>query len=320
MDKATNRRVIKFVLNNCIYFLLFSICIIMSIVSKKFLTWSNLTNILLQTCIIGTLAIGVTYVLIAGGNDMSMGAVMGVSCCFGVNLFYNLGLPVWLGILGIFAMSMLFGLLNGFVVAYIRVPAFLATLSSKFIARGMTLVISQGSSMHGLPTAFTIFASYKFGGIPLMVFVMLILYVIFHIRLKSSLFGRRVYAVGGNREAARVSGINCEKTVLFAYLQCGFLVGIAAFLQAARMNSFWASMGTDLEFLAIAGAIMGGTSMSGGSGSLIGTFAGVILMGLINNSLNLLGVDANWQEAVRGTVILFTVIVDALRNRYSDIE
>jgi ribose/xylose/arabinose/galactoside ABC-type transport system permease subunit len=246
-----------------------------------------------------------------------MGGVMAVSAGVGINMFYNLGYPVWVGIVTIFIVSILFGLINGYVVAYIKVPAFLATLSTKFIAKGLTLVVSQGSSMHGLPKAFTFFASFTIGGIPLIIFLVIILYVLFYIRLKHTIFGRRVYSVGSNRESARVSGINVERTILLAYVQCGLLVGIAAFLQAGRMNSFWPAMGTDLEFQAIAGTIIGGTAMVGGVGTLSGTFIGVLLMGIINNALNLHGVDANWQEAARGMVILLSVIVDAFRNRYN---
>lgn len=319
-DKFSGKSIIKIFLNYGIYFLLFLICAILTFTTDSFLTIDNIVNVLLQTSIIAILAIGVTFVLIGGGNDLSMGAVMAVSSAAGIGLVKLLGCPWWLGMLVIIGVAMLFGVINGFIVAYVKVPAFLATLSTQFIARGLTLVISGGTSWFGLPAAFVFIASSKLLGIPLIIIIVLLLYLFFSLRLRKTIFGRRVYAVGSNRESARVSGINVQKTILFSYIQCGLLVGIASILQTARMNSFWAAMGTGLEFQAIAGAIIGGTSMSGGVGKLTGTFTGVLLMGIINNALNLYGVDANWQEAARGFVILFAVIVDALRNRYNVTE
>lgn len=315
--RITGRSIIRLFLNYGIYLLLLIVCLVLSLTTDTFLTTTNIINVLLQTSIIAILAVGVTFVLITGGNDLSMGAVMAVSSAAGIGLIKLHGWPWWAGMMMIIAVAMLFGLINGTVVAYIKVPAFLATLSTQFIARGLSLVISGGTSWFGLSGAFVFIASYRFLGIPFIIVAVLLLYLIFHLRLGRTIFGRRVYAVGSNRESARVSGINVNKTVLLAYIQCGLLVGIASILQTARMNSFWAAMGTGLEFQAIAGAIIGGTSMSGGVGKLTGTFAGVILMGVINNALNLYGVDANWQEAARGFVILFAVVVDALRNRYN---
>lgn len=318
-EKKT-RSIIKIFLNYGIYILLFLVCFILSVTTTSFLSVTNIVNVLLQTSIIAVLAIGVTFVLITGGNDLSMGAVMAVSSAAGIGLIKLGGWPWWAGMIVILAVSVLFGIINGVVVAYIKVPAFLATLSTQFIARGLTLVISEGASWVGLPAAFLFLASFNVAGVPIIIIIVIALYLLFEVRLSRTIFGRRVYAVGSNKESARVSGINVQKATLFAYLQCGLLVGIASILQTARMNSFWAAMGTGLEFQAIAGAIIGGTSMNGGVGKLTGTFAGVMLMGIINNALNLYGVDANWQEAARGFVIMFAVIVDALRNRYNVVE
>lgn len=318
--RITRKSIIKVSLNYGIYIMLLIVCILLSLTTDSFLSMTNILNVLLQTSIIAILAIGVTFVIITGGNDLSMGAVMAVSSAVGVGLIKLYGWPWWLGMIIIIAVAVFFGFVNGLIVAYIKVPAFLATLSTQFIARGLTLVVSGGTSWFGLPAAFVFIASAKIAGIPFIIATVIVLYIIFYTRLSRTVFGRRVYAVGSNRESARVSGINVKKTVLLSYLQCGILVGIASILQTARMDSFWASMGTGLEFQAIAGAIIGGTSMTGGVGKLTGTFTGVLLMGIINNALNLYGVNANWQEAARGFVILFAVIVDALRNRYNVTE
>ena len=310
----------KLALNYGIYIFLLIVCVVLSFTTESFLTKINITNVLLQTSIIATMAIGVTFVIITGNNDLSMGSVMAISSAVGIGLIKVFNMPWWLGMIMMIVVSILFGLLNGYLVACLKIPAFLATLSTKFIARGLTLVVSGGVSWFDLPRAFVVIASGKALGIPMIVVIVIVLYVMFHFRLKNTIFGRRIYAVGSSAESARVSGINVKKTVILAYIQCGLLVGIACILQTARMNSFWAAMGTDLEFQAIAGTIIGGTSMSGGVGSLAGTFAGVLLMGIINNALNLYGVDANWQEAARGFVILLAIVVDALRQRYNTVE
>ncbi len=321
MGKAlSGKSVTKLLLNYGIYVMLVLVCLILALTTSSFLTTTNIINVLLQTSIIAVMAIGVTFVIITGGNDLSMGGVMAIASGVGIGMIKLHNYPWWLGMMMMILIALFFGMVNGVIIAYVKVPAFLATLSTQFIARGLTLVISGGSSWFGLPEQFTYIASGKFLGIPLMILTVLVLYILFHVRLKHTIFGRRIYAVGSNRESARVSGINVQKTILFAYIQCGLLVGVASIMQTARMNSFWAAMGTGLEFQAIAGAIIGGTSMAGGVGSLPGTFVGIMLMGIINNALNLYGIDANWQEAARGFVIMIAVIIDAMRNRYNTTE
>ncbi|MGE5614249.1 MAG: ABC transporter permease [Bacillota bacterium] len=318
--KINRNTILKALLNYGIYLFLLLICLVLTFTTDSFLTMTNITNVFLQTSIIATMAIGVTFVLITGNNDLSMGSVMAISSAVGIGMIKVLELPWWLGMSAIMLVSVFFGIVNGALVAFLDIPAFLVTLSTQFIGRGLTLVVSGGTSWYNLPAAFGAIASGRVLGMPVIIITVFLLYVFFHIRLKYTIFGRRVYAVGSNRESARISGINVKRTIIFAYIQCGLLVGIASILQTARMDSFWAAMGTGLEFQAIAGSIIGGTSMKGGIGNLLGTFAGVLLMGVINNALNLYGVDANWQEAARGFVILLAIIVDAVRQRYNVVE
>lgn len=317
LREINGQNVVKTMLNYCIYLLLLLVCLILALTTTSFLTISNITNVMLQTSIIAVLSIGITFVLITGNNDLSVGGVMAVSSAAGIGLIKLHGWSWWGGMLVIIGVAVLFGILNGCIVAYVKAPAFLTTLATQFVGRGLALVISGGSSWYDLPKHFTVIASTSIVRIPLMIVVVVALYVVFHVRLSKTIFGRRVYAVGSNPDSARVSGINVPKTILLAYVQCGFLVGLASILQVARMNSFWAAMGTGLESQAIAGAIIGGASMSGGVGNLLGTFAGVLLMGVFNNALNLYGVDANWQEAVRGFVIILAIVIDSIRNRYN---
>lgn len=320
MKKITRKLIIQTILNYCIYLLLLFVCLILSLTTTSFLSVTNIVNVLLQTSIIAVLSLGITFVLITGNNDLSVGGVMAVAGAAGIGLIKLGNWSWWAGMLVIIAVAMAFGVINGCVVAYIKAPAFLTTLATQFIGRGLALVISGGSSWYNLPEPFTFLSSTYVLGIPLMIIIVLLLYAVFHVRLSKTIFGRRVYAVGSNADSARVSGINVSKTILLAYMQCGLLVGIATILQVSRMNSFWAAMGTGIESQAIAAAIIGGASMSGGVGNLTGTFAGVLLMGVINNALNLYGVDANWQEAARGFVIMLAIIIDAVRNRYNSVE
>ena len=317
LREINGQNVVKTMLNYCIYLLLLLVCLILALTTTSFLTISNITNVMLQTSIIAVLSIGITFVLITGNNDLSVGGVMAVSSAAGIGLIKLHGWSWWGGMLVIIGVAVLFGILNGCIVAYVKAPAFLTTLATQFVGRGLALVISGGSSWYDLPKPFTVIASTSIVRIPLMIVVVVALYVVFHVRLSKTIFGRRVYAVGSNPDSARVSGINVPKTILLAYVQCGFLVGLASILQVARMNSFWAAMGTGLESQAIAGAIIGGASMSGGVGNLLGTLAGVLLMGVFNNALNLYGVDANWQEAVRGFFIILAIVIDSIRNRYN---
>ena len=317
LREINGQNVVKTMLNYCIYLLLLLVCLILALTTTSFLTISNITNVMLQTSIIAVLSIGITFVLITGNNDLSVGGVMAVSSAAGIGLIKLHGWSWWGGMLVIIGVAVLFGILNGCIVAYVKAPAFLTTLATQFVGRGLALVISGGSSWYDLPKPFTVITSTSIVRIPLMIVVVVALYVVFHVRLSKTIFGRRVYAVGSNPDSARVSGINVPKTILLAYVQCGFLVGLASILQVARMNSFWAAMGTGLESQAIAGAIIGGASMSEGVGNLLGTLAGVLLMGVFNNALNLYGVDANWQEAVRGFVIILAIVIDSIRNRYN---
>jgi ribose transport system permease protein len=309
--------VVKTVLNYGIYLLLILICLILALTTPTFLTVENILNVLLQTCIVGVVAVGMTFVIASDGIDLSVGAVMAVSSAVGVGAIKILGAPWWLGMLAMPATGLIFGCVNGISVAYIGIPEFLATLSTMSIARGLVLVLSGGKSWFNLPEQFAYLAAATFLRIPVLICVVILLYITFHIVLKHTIYGRKILCVGSNMEASRVSGINVKRVKMSPYLLCGAIVGIAAILQTARLNAFWAAMGSGLEFQAIAGVVIGGTSLKGGSGTLLGTLAGVLLMGIINNALNLTGVPANWQEVARGVIIFLAVTLDAIRNRFN---
>ena len=311
---------IQFVLKFGIYFLFVLICIILALTNGKFLTVNNIINVLLQTCIVGVIAIGMTFVIITQGIDVSVGAVMAVASATGVGLIKVMGAPWWVGMLAMILVGLTFGTINGIAVSFLRMPAFLVTLATQSAARGLTLVFSGGKSWYDLPEQFSSLGSATVAGIPFLVIIVIVLYALGYLLLNKTVYGRKVFAVGGNPNAARVSGINVNITIMSTYIICGTIAGVAAILQTARLNSFWASMGTGLEFSVIAGVVVGGTSLSGGVGTLSGTFIGVLLLGIIDNALNLWGVPANWQDVARGLIIFLAVMLDAFRTRYSKAE
>lgn len=306
----------QFILKYGIYFLFLLIVIVLAIFNGSFLTGTNLINVLLQTSVNAVLAIGMTYVIITGGIDVSVGAVMAVSSACGVGLIKVLNVPVGVGILVIIAVGVIFGLINGVSVAYLRMPAFLVTLATQGIARGLTLVISSGKSWYDLPEAFQFIGKESFLGIPVLIYMVAIVFALGMVLLRLTVYGRKVYAIGGNPEAAKVSGISVRRVQMSVYTLLGLITGIAALMTTARVGSFWAAMGTGIEFMVIAGVVVGGTSLAGGVGSLGGTIVGVLLLGVINNALNLWGVPSEWQDVFRGVIIFIAVMLDALRTKY----
>lgn len=310
-----SNKIIKFILRNGVYVLLILICLILAIADSNFLTLDNLTNVFLQSSIMGVLALGMTFVICTGNIDISVGNMIGLCSACGIGLIQFYGVPWYISLVVMVGVGCLMGVLNGLCVAYIRIPSMLVTLATQCIASGMVLVISKGKSWFDLPTQILAVSKNKFFGISCLLWVVLILYIFFHFVLGFTVFGRKVLAVGGNGEAAKASGIHTERIILLTYIISGAVAGIAAILQTARLGAFYASMGSGMEMNVIAATVIGGTSMNGGRGSIIGTLAGVLLLGIINNALNLLGVDANWQNVARGIIILLAVIIDAIRVR-----
>lgn len=317
-DKNINQRIslMQFILKYGIYFLFMFVIIILSLTNKNFLAIDNFINVLLQTSITAVLAIGMTFVIITGGIDVSVGGVLAISSACGIGAIKLFAAPVWLGIMIFLIVGGLFGAINGVSVAYLRMPAFLVTLATMNIARGLTLVISGGKSWYNLPAFFSTIGKGSILGVPMLILIMIVLYIIGAVLLKRTVYGRKIFAIGGNAEAAKVSGINVQRIRMSAYILSGFITGIGAIMTTSRLGSFWAAMGVGVEFTVIAGVVVGGTSLAGGVGSLGGTLIGVLLMGIINNALNLWGVPAEWQDVARGMIIFLAVMMDALRTRY----
>lgn len=315
---SLGRTALNFGLKYGIYLVFALLCIGVSIATPVFLTSRNLENVLLQTSAVGIIAVGVTFGIIARGIDVSVGANVALASAVAVTAMKVGGQPWWVGLLLIFAVSLTFGLVNGLASAYLRMPSFLVTLATMTIGRGLVLAISRGQNYWGLPDFYGKLGLGSIGPIPIVVAIMLLAFVAGHLVLAHTVFGRKVYAVGGNPDAARVSGIRVEQTTLLCFVIIGAFCGLASLVLTARLGAFTPSMGTGFEFAAIAAVVIGGTSLVGGEGTIGGTLVGVLIMGVINNALNLLGVSVYTQDVVRGAIIFLAVMIDSLRSRYAE--
>ena len=311
------KQLANFALRYGIYLVFIALCVVVSFGSPVFLTVGNLSNILLQTSAVGIVAVGMTYVIIARGIDVSVGAIVALASAVAVTTMKDSGQPWWIGLFLIFITSLIMGFVNGFSSAYLLMPPFLVTLATMTIGRGLVLAISQGVNYWGLPKFYETIGLGSIGPVPIPVVIMLLAFLVGHIVLSHTVFGRKVYAVGGNPDAARVSGINVEKIILMTFVIVGLFSGLSSLVLTSRLNSFTPSMGVGFEFSAIAAVVIGGTSLFGGEGNIGGTLIGVLIMGVINNALNLLGVSVYLQDVIRGGIIFLAVLIDALRSNYA---
>lgn len=309
--------VVRFALRFGIYLVFLALCLTVAVSSPVFLTVGNLSNVLVQSAVIGIIAVGMTFVIIVRGIDVSVGATVALASAVGVSAIKLGGQPWPVGIALIVGTGVLVGLVNGVSSAHLGMPSFLVTLATLTMARGLVLAVSGGQSIYDLPPVFSGIGLGRPLGVPVPVLVMFAVVLLGHVVLSRTVFGRYVYAVGGNPDAARVSGINVRGVVLAAFVISGLCAGVSSLVQTARFDSFTATMGTGFEFSAIAAVVIGGTSLYGGTGNMGGTLVGVLLIGVINNALNLLGVSAFYQDVVRGAVIFLAVLLDTLRTRYA---
>jgi ribose/xylose/arabinose/galactoside ABC-type transport system permease subunit len=292
------------------------LCVVMTILSPYFLTFNNLFNVGTQIAVIAILALGQTFVIVSGGIDLSVGSVLGLAgIVFGwATAVANLPLPAALA-LGVGAGASA-GLVNGLLITLGNLPPFIATLAMLSAARGLALVISGGVPLNPIPgPILTLGSGDLFGFVPLPVILMLVMWAITVGILYSTYAGRAMYAIGGNEEASRLSGINVSRQKLLIYTLSGLFAGIAGVLLTARLASAQPQAGFTFELDAIAAVVIGGASLSGGVGSASGTLIGALILGVLRNGLNLLNVSAFWQQVVIGAVIALAVMTDTLRRR-----
>lgn len=288
-----------------------------------FFTWRNITNIFKQTAANGMLSIGMFVVILTAGIDLSVGSVLALGMMT-LAVSNAAGVPWPIVLLLSPLMGMIAGFINGIGITKLRMPhPFIMTLGMLFMARGLANLISGGVPYSGLPDPVRFLGSARiylgeFDGtrinLPVVFLFTIFVYVIFWILLEHTVFGRRVYAIGGNPDAARVSGINVDRMLIAVYTICGLMAGIAGLIMAGRTNSGFPNAGNGMELEAIAAVIIGGASFFGGRGQVVGIFGGVLIMGLIRNGLNLNDVSTFWQQILIGAIIVLAVFIDVLRR------
>ena len=291
------------------------LCIALSLLTSTFLSAGNLRNVAWQVTAIGIIAIGQTLVMLTGGIDLSVGGIVAFSAMVGGLLMTGAGDNVALGLGVTLAVGLLVGLANGLIVAYGRLAAFIVTLGMSSIAYSLTYVLSDASSIVGLPPGYRVWGRGSLGPIPLYTVTFVVLFVVGHVLLTRTKPGRFFYAIGSNEEAARLSGVNVRAIKALPYAITGLLCAVAALVLSGRLGAIDPDTGTGFELDSIAAVVIGGTSLFGGKGSLVGTVIGVFLIGILNNGLNLLRVNAFWQGTAVGVVIILSVLVERLSRR-----
>jgi inositol transport system permease protein len=291
------------------------ICLIISLITPQFLTVSNWTIIVTQVSINALLAFGVTFVIITGGIDLSLGSIVAVTGVTSAMLAHPDSYPVLIPILMGLLAGLLMGAFNGFIITKSKIAPFIVTLGTMTIGRGLALILSDGRPVSNLSDSFNYLGSGTVLGIPVLILIFIFVFAICSIILNKTILGRYIYAIGGNEQAARASGINIDRVKLSVYSISGLLAGLAGILLASRITTGQPNAGAGFELDAIAAVVIGGTSTTGGRGSMAGTLIGVLLIGVINNGLDLLNVTSYYQQVVMGIIIIGAVVLDSLNQK-----
>jgi ribose transport system permease protein len=293
-------------------------CVGLSFISDSFATSTNIFNVMRQIAVNVFLACGMTMVILIGGIDLSVGSVIAISGCLCAGLITNNGLPSWLAIIISVLAGTAVGAFNGLVVANTKIPPFIVTLAMMNIGRGFARIYTKATTILVDDDLFIWIGSGKiFGNIPIQVLFMLVVIIITGLILNKTKFGRNIYAVGDNPQAAVYSGINSKKVVFLVFTLSGLFAACAGILSAARTFSGQFSVGEGAEMNAISAVVLGGTSMSGGVGRISGTLIGCLVIGILNNGMNLMGIDSSWQYVVKGIVVLLAVYIDYIKKEKS---
>lgn len=291
------------------------LCVFLSFATDSFLSVRNFLNIMDQITVLGIIAVGMTFVILIGGIDLSVGSVLALSMMVLGYLNVHLDLSMALAIPGALLISAITGAIAGILIAYFKVPPFIATLAMMSIARGLANMITNGSQIIGFPTWFNMAAIIRYGGyLTITVGIMLTVFLLAWLFQRYRQGGRMLYAVGGNPEVARLAGIHVKRVTVLVYTVCATLAGLAGVLLAARLDAVQPSIGVAYELDAIAAVVIGGTSLSGGTGGIGGTLVGVLIIGVLRNGLNLLSVSPFVQSVIIGLVIVVAVAAETFKR------
>ena len=286
----------------------------LSIASPYFLTGTNLSSVIRQTAVINIMALGMTLVIVSGGIDLSVGSILAFSGVLGTMTMVSSG-SVPLGILAGVTCGTLWGCANGLMIASLRIPPFIVTLGTLGIVRGLTLVISGGLPVVGLPKEHGFLGEGTIGPVPFVLVVLVACATVTHFALHRTKLGRYTYAIGSNESAAIYAGIPVARFKVAIYAICGLLTGMAGMIETSRLMTGQPTAGVSYELQVIAAVVIGGGSLTGGEGTVIGTLIGAFIMGLLSNGSDLLGVNPYWQQVVIGSIIIMAVALDEARKR-----
>jgi ribose transport system permease protein len=286
----------------------------LAIASPYFLTSTNLSSVVRQTAVINIMALGMTMIIIAGGIDLSVGAILAMGGLLGT-MAMEKGHPIMTGVAVGILTGMFWGFVNGFLTTKLRINPFIVTLGTLGIIRGLTLIISNGLPVHQIPKEFSYLGEGNLLGVPFVLWILLLCAVLVHVGLEHTKLGRYAFAIGSNESAAYYAGISIALNTTAVYAIGGMLTGLAGMIEASRLMTGQPTAGQGYELQAIAAVVIGGGSLRGGEGSVVGTLIGAFIMGLLSNGSDLLGISPYLQQAIIGAVIILAVTVDELRKR-----
>lgn len=290
------------------------IVIAFTCITDKFFTASNALNVLRQVSIKGIVSIGMCFVILTGGIDLSVGSIMalaGIVVASMLKLEYSMALCIICGCL----VGMSCGIVNGFFVSYRGMPAFVVTMAVQLACRGLSYILSDAKPISNLPEEFLIIGKGSFLGVPIPVWILIVVFIVSMFILEQTVVGRHLYAIGGNKQATLVSGVNVKAVEMFSYIMSGVLCGLAATIMTARVSSALSEAAVGYESDAIAAAVIGGFSLAGGKGKLWGAIIGILIIGVINNGMDIVGVNSYYQKIVMGAIIILAIQIDQISHK-----
>ena len=315
INKKTNPVVSYFKRNIGTLIGLAVLIVIVSFATPKFLTKSNLLNVLKANSVNAIISCGMLMAILMGEIDISVGSTVGLSAVIAATTLTKFNFPIPLVVLCTILTGAVVGIVNGFSISYLQVPAFVATLATQCIGRGLTEILTGGVTIRIRDDFYTSLGNKAIGGVSITIFYAAAILILTWFLLNRTRFGYYVYALGGNKLAAQYSGVNVRFFNMFPYILIGLFSGLGGMIWSARLGSAAAMLGSGFEMDAIAAVVIGGTSMSGGVGTVGGTLIGVLIIGVITNGLNLIGINAFWQDVLKGAIIMAAVIFDVMRKR-----
>ena len=298
--------------------ILIALIVFFAIVSKGFFTVKNFYNILQQIAVIGIITVAQTFVIITAGIDLSQGAIIGLTTIVSAGFMVDLSLPIWVAVIAGLCVGIAVGAVNGVLISHLGLPAFIATLGTMSVTEAIALLVKGGNDIYNLPKEISEFGRQGIGGfLPNIAIIMIVLAVVMHILLRKTSFGRYVYSVGSNIQAAKFSGVKVKSVLFKVYVLAGFLCGVAGVIMMCRMNSGVAIAGKDYQMDSISAVVIGGGSLFGGEGSIAGAMIGAFIMSVLANGLQIMGVSSYWQQLITGIVLVVAVLADTMRRKKS---